>query len=293
MIDPGLKDRVVLVTGGNHGIGAAIAKALARQGASIFITYLSIQNENTGRNRNPSNYSPGDAAYAYSRAQSANHILFEIQKMGGKADALEIDLSKSTAIPTLYDQAEESIGPVEILVNNAAHWELDSLIPSDQPQTNPLPELWTRRHTPLVTAQSHDRHFAVNSRAVALMMAEFTHRHSSRGAMWGRIINISTSGAAGFAGEVSYGASKAALESFSRAAAKELGQFGITVNIVSPGPIQTNWITPALETQIVESTPLGRIGFPDDVADVVVFLASEQARWVTGQILHVGGGHYI
>ena len=88
---------------------------------------------------------------------------------------------------------------------------------------------------------------------------------------------------------MSYGASKAALESYSRSAAMELGRYGITVNVVAPGPIQTGWISPEAEQPIVEDIPLGRMGQPDDVADVVVFLASEQARWVTGQRLFVGG----
>jgi 3-oxoacyl-[acyl-carrier protein] reductase len=89
---------------------------------------------------------------------------------------------------------------------------------------------------------------------------------------------------------VSYGASKFALESLSRAAARELGPLGITVNVVSPGPIQTAWITPELETALAAATPLRGVGKPADLADVVVFLASEQARWVTGQIVRVNGG---
>lgn len=113
----------------------------------------------------------------------------------------------------------------------------------------------------------------------------------ARGARWGRIVNLSTDGASGFAGEISYGASKHALESYSRAAADELGPFGITANIVAPGPIQTGYITPEVERREAARTPLGRVGQPEDVADVVVFLASEQARWVTGQLLYVGGGH--
>ena len=81
------------------------------------------------------------------------------------------------------------------------------------------------------------------------------------------------------------------MESYSRAAARELGQYGITVNIVSPGPIQTGWITPEHEAIAVREIPLGRIGQPEDVADVIVFLASVQARWLTGQLFFVGGGH--
>jgi 3-oxoacyl-[acyl-carrier protein] reductase len=144
-----------------------------------------------------------------------------------------------------------------------------------------------------LTAESHDQHFAVNSRAVALMMAEYARRYVERSARWGRIINISTDGASAFASEVSYGASKHALESYSRAAAAELGRWGITVNIVAPGPIQTGYIPPETEAREAARTPLGRVGQPQDVADVIVFLASEQARWLTGQLLYVGGGHQM
>ncbi len=125
------------------------------------------------------------------------------------------------------------------------------------------------------------------------MMAEYARRHVERGARSGRIINVSTDGAPGFSGEVSYGASKYALESYSRAAAKELGRYGITVNIVSQVPIQTGYITPELERELLPDIHLGRIGQPEDVADAIVFLASEQARWLTGQIPHVGGGHRL
>jgi 3-oxoacyl-[acyl-carrier protein] reductase len=123
------------------------------------------------------------------------------------------------------------------------------------------------------------------------MMAEFARRHIQRDANWGRIINVSTDGASCFPSEISYGASKHAMESYSRSAALELRRYGITVNVVSLGPIQTGWISPALEAQCKANSPLGRIGQPEDVADVIVFLASEQARWLTGQLLYVGGGH--
>jgi 3-oxoacyl-[acyl-carrier protein] reductase len=131
----------------------------------------------------------------------------------------------------------------------------------------------------------------VNSRAVALLIAEFARRHVARGASWGRIVCVSTDGAPGFAGEVSYGASKAALESYGRAAAKELAAYGITVNIVAPGAVQTGWIRPEMEERIRAGIPLGRIGEPADVADVIAFLASDEARWLTGQTLFAGGGH--
>jgi 3-oxoacyl-[acyl-carrier protein] reductase len=177
-----------------------------------------------------------------------------------------------------------------VLVNNAAV--------GDEPKDTfrPLPAAAPDRFDramETVTTHSHDRHFAVNSRGVALLMAEYAHRHVARGATWGRIVNVSTDGATCFPEEISYGASKAAMESYSRSAALELGRYGITVNIVSPGPIQTGWISPEMETRIIPDMPLGRLGQPEDVADVIVFLASEQARWLTGQRLFVGGGHRL
>lgn len=84
--------------------------------------------------------------------------------------------------------------------------------------------------------------------------------------------------------------SKHAIESYSRSAAAELGKYGITVNIVAPGPVQTGYITPQAVDEIAAGTPLGRVGLPEDVADVIVFLASYQARWLTGQLFYVGGG---
>ncbi len=103
-------------------------------------------------------------------------------------------------------------------------------------------------------------------------------------------VNVSTDAAHAFPTEISYAASKHAIESFSRSAAMEMGKYGITVNIVAPGPIQTGGFAPEDEANIAANAPLGRVGKPEDVADVHVFLASEQAHWLTGQLLYVGGG---
>lgn len=272
-----LQGKAALVTGANHGIGAAIAKALASEGAAVVVHYLRL---------------PSDASDDYSRArnQSADQVVREIGESGGQAIACEADLSDVTHIPRLFDAADAAFGGVSVLVNNAAHWEADTFVLAGL-EAHGADE-WPPRSLN-ITAQVHDQHFAVNSRAVALMMAEFARRHVARGAGWGRIVNVSTSGAECFPGEVSYGASKAALESYSRSAAKELGRYGITVNIVAPGPIQTGWITPEFVEQIAKNTPLGRVGTPEDVADVVAFLASDEARWVTGQLLYVGGGQMV
>jgi 3-oxoacyl-[acyl-carrier protein] reductase len=275
MINPGIQGQVAIVTGANHGIGAAIARALAAQGAAVLISYL----------RGPT--TTDGSAYTMARARSAEDLVAAIVAAGGRAEAAEADLSDPASAPALFDHAERRFGPVSILVQNAAAWAPDTLLPGGL--TQDAPDTWPPSAT-VITAASHDLHFAVNSRATALLMAEFARRHVARGATSGRIITISTDGADGFASEMSYGASKAALESYSRGAASELGRYGITVNIISPGAIDTGWVTPEFAAQIGRDTPLGRVGAPEDIADVAVFLASEQARWVSGQRIRVNGG---
>lgn len=290
MIDTGLQGKVVLVTGANHGIGAATATAFASEGASVLINYLRLPPLGTPSQSltEEEEAAPGLALYNFRRSLPATRVIEEIRAQGGKVEALEADLSNPATIPLLFDRVEALFGPVDVLVNNADSCEADTFLPPNQREQETTPEGYGL--TPF-TAASHDAHFAVNSRAVALMMAEFVGRRLARGLHGGRIINVSTDGSPGFAHEVSYGASKYAMESYSRAAASELGKYGITVNIVSPGPIQTGYITSELEQRVIADTPLGRVGQPEDVADVIVFLASEQARWLTGQLLFVGGGH--
>jgi 3-oxoacyl-[acyl-carrier protein] reductase len=287
MIEPGLKGVVAVVTGGNNpkGIGAATAEALAAQGSPVFIHYF--QSKQPLAAAEPAG-KPGFDWYNAAQTLTAEHVVKEIRAAGGQAAAWDADLSETATVAELFDRAEKAFGPVQVLVNNAAYCAPDTFIPSRSGDRS------IGGHGPamaILTPESHDRHFAVNSRAVALMMAEFARRHIERGARGGRIINISTDGAAGFADEISYWASKHALESYSRAAAIELGPHGISVNVVSPGPVQTGWMTPELEAQVLPSIPLRRVGQPEDIADAVVFLASQQARWITGQLLYVGGGN--
>jgi 3-oxoacyl-[acyl-carrier protein] reductase len=274
----------------NHGlIGAGMARAFASQGAKVFLHYLR-QTEASPLDAAGRASTPGELFYRSQQAKSADEVLTEVRQMGVTADAWEADLADASLIPLIYDRAEERLGPVEILVNNAAYWEADTFVPSGADLNNKLVELWTDR--PKTVAQAgFDRLFAVNTRAPALMIAEFARRHIERRARQGRIINVSTAGAERFPSEISYGASKYALESYTRSAAMELGKFGISVNVVSLGPVQTGWITAELEREILPTIPLGRTGSPEDVANVVVFLASDQARWVTGQRIYVSGGH--
>jgi 3-oxoacyl-[acyl-carrier protein] reductase len=284
MIEPKLTHKVVLITGANHGIGAATAKALARQGAKVFITYY----------REPSPYPVeileqaqaagigGDMLYRAKQQQPVEPLLHTIRAEGGVAVAHEADLADPDNIPRLFDRCEAELGPVDILVNNHTYCVLETFDPalvSDREGGIFLP-----------TTATIDAHFAINARACALLMAEYLRRYLQRQTNWGRIINISTDAAHAHEANISYAASKHAIESYSRSAAAEMGKYGINVNIVAPGPIQTGYITPAAEAEITAGTPLGRVGAPEDVADVIVFLASEQARWLTGQLLYVGGG---
>ncbi len=286
-MDTKLKGKVVLVTGVNnpYGIGAATAKVFAAEDARVFGTYLPLPV------KTPVADNFGIPFYEAQISKPPDEVVRAIRNSGGRIEVVAADLSDPSVVPKLFDDAEMTFGPVEILVNNAAYDSPDSFLPLVK-QAAANKTVWDCPFE-AITANSHDRHFAVNSRAVALMMAEYCRRFSSRGGTWGRIVNVSTDGASGFGTQVSYGASKHGLESYSRAAAWELGKSGITVNVVSLGPIQTGWIPAELEKKISADTPLGRIGKPEDVADVIVFLASEQARWLTGQMLYVGGGHQM
>jgi 3-oxoacyl-[acyl-carrier protein] reductase len=107
------------------------------------------------------------------------------------------------------------------------------------------------------------------------------------------IINLSTDSAQAFSGQINYGASKAAIEAFTRSVAIEVGSLGIRVNTIAPGPTQSGYISAALEAELREKIPLKRIGEPEDIADVAVFLASAQARWITGEVIKVSGGHTL
>jgi 3-oxoacyl-[acyl-carrier protein] reductase len=234
---------------------------------------------------------PGLPFYYAMQTRSAEEVVESIRAQGGRAASREANLAELGVVPDLFDEAEKAFGPVEILVNNAADYQADTFTPPQSLEQEDR-SLWAEGPlTSTITADSHDRHFAVNTRAAALMMAEFARRHVARQQRWGRIINVSADCSAGCPAEVSYRASKHALESYSRGAAAELGPLGITVNIVSPGPVQTGYMTPQMIEALIGDIPLRRVGEPRDIADAIVFLASDQARWITGQLLCVHGGH--
>jgi 3-oxoacyl-[acyl-carrier protein] reductase len=282
MIDPKLKNKTVLITGANHGIGAATAKKLVAEGARVFITYYIPASPYTTAELEDARQKGigSEPLYSAMQAQSADVVINEIRSQGGIAAAREFDLGISDNIPKLLDACEAEIGPADILICNHTHCVYETFDPSLVEEG--------KSGINFLNAESIDRHFAVNARACALMMREYLQRYLARKAQWGRIVNLTTVRA--HPRNVSYAASKQALVSYSLSAALEMGKYGITVNVVCPGATQTGYITPENEPWIVERTPLGRLGTPEDVADVIVFLVSEQAHWLTGQLIYASGG---
>ncbi len=278
MIDPQLEGKVVLVTGANNlkGIGAAIAIAFARQGAKVLLSYLRLAPEEFGIDQGEAAQATeaGLPFYHARRAETAASVVDAILAEGGWAAAFEADLTNPAQISQLFDWAEKSAGSIVILVNNAAAYQ--------DPDTIFTASLSTYRKT-----------FDVNVGATVLMMAEFVRRFKEQGRSHGSIINMSTDSAQAFSSQINYGASKAAIEAFTRSVAIEVGPLGIRVNTIAPGPTQTGYISAELEEELKEKIPLKRIGKPEDIADVALFLASAQARWVTGQVIKVSGGHAL
>lgn len=279
MINPQLNGKVAIISGANHGIGAATAKSLAVQGVKVFITYY-LPDCSYPKNELDEAQKAGiggDRLYCAMQQQSGETVVNAIHSSGGTAVAHEFDLGEVKNNGKLFDLCEKELGPVDILINNHTHCVLETFDPAS-----------VRDGIILTNAESIDRHFAVNARACALMMREYIQRHIDRQANWGRIINLTT--VLGHATNVSYAASKRALVSYSMSAAEELGKYGVTVNVVCPGATQTGYITPENEEWIIQKTPLGRLGHSEDVADVITFLASEQGRWLTGQLIYASGG---
>lgn len=287
MIDPKLRGKVALITGANHGIGAATALALGNQGVKVFASFFCppCQYSEAELKRAEKAGLGGDVFYRAMQQKPIGQLVSRFEDAGMTISALEADLAEETNISQLFDVCEKELGPVDILINNHTHCVLETFDP-EQTSTDGS-EVF------LPTAASIDAHFAINARAYALMMQAYLKQYLENGLNCGRIVNTSTDAAHCHPLNVSYAASKHAIESYSRSAACEMGKYGITVNVIAPGPIQTGYILPEDEKAIAESTPLGRVGSPEDVADVTVFLCSEQARWLTGQLLYVGGGYRI
>jgi len=192
---------------------------------------------------------------------------------------IEADLADPASPAALFDAAERDLGPVDILINNASGWVADTFKPVATDRLG--------RSLQPVSAETIDRQFAVDARAAALLIAEFARRHVERSASWGRIIGLTSGGPLGFPEEVSYGAAKAALENYTMSAAFELADYGVTANVVYPPVTDTGWVTGAVRRQVADSSDLVHIAQPEEVAEVIAWLVSEQARLITANIIHL------
>jgi 3-oxoacyl-[acyl-carrier protein] reductase len=265
-----LNGHVALVTGANHGIGAATARLFGARGAAVAVSYLRIPDS-------------GDAAvpeaYRRHRAADASVLLGDLHAHGGRAIAIEADLADASVIPQLFDEAERHLGPVDILINNATGWVADTFVPSPRQRFG--------HERTRVSAETIDRQFAVDARASALLIAEFARRHAVRGATWGRIVGLTSGGPLGFPHEASYGAAKAALENYTMSAAWELATFGITANVVHPPVTDTGWVTDEVRRHVDERADLIHIATAEQVAEVIGFLVSDAAALVTANRIHL------
>ena len=261
-------EHTAIVTGATHGIGAAAAEALARRGCAVLCSFLRVQD-------------PADPAFpqAYRdrRMRDAEPVAARIRDRGGRAVAVEADLSDPAAPAALFDAAEAQLGPVDILVNNATGWLADTFAPAAEDRLG--------RSLQPVTTATWDQQFKVDAMAAALMIGEFARRHIARGGTWGRIVGLMSGGDLGFPEEVSYGAAKAAQASYTMSAAAELAAFGVTANMVHPPVTDTGWVTDAVREAVAASPAMFHIARPAEVADVIAYLASDEAALITGNVI--------
>ncbi len=244
-----LANKVAVITGASKGIGAGIAKSLAAAGASVVVNYASAK-------------------------ANADQVVAEITAAGGKAIAVQGNVSNVDDVARLFDETTKAFGAVDILVNNAGVYKFA-----------PIEEIST---------EDFYNQFNTNVLGLLLVTQGAVKNFNEQG---GSIINIG-SAVSNIAppGSSIYTATKGAVDAITHVLAKELGGKKIRVNSINPGMVETEgshaagFIGSDFETEIVRTTPLGRIGQPDDIADVSVFLASEDSRWLTGEILLASGG---
>jgi 3-oxoacyl-[acyl-carrier protein] reductase len=243
-----LAGKVAVVTGASKGIGAEIAIHLAAEGASVVVNY------------------------ATSKA-GADRIVADITGKGGKAVAVQGDVSKADDIKRLFAETKKSFGKLDVLVNNAGVYDFA-----------PLEE---------ITAENFNKQFGLNVLGSILTTQEAVKLFGGSG---GSVINISSIvGKLGLPGGTVYSATKAAVDSITRTLSVELGPKKIRVNAVNPGMVETEGNYTAKEGSdfrkaVEEKTPLGRIGQVDDIAPAVVYFASDDSKWVTGETLYIAGG---
>jgi 3-oxoacyl-[acyl-carrier protein] reductase len=248
--------RIALVTGATRlkGIGAATCLALAEAGHDLFFTY----------------WTEYDRELNLEMGEDDPEILQRlIEDKGATCHKMEWDLSDAEEIPALLQYVEREIGYPDILVNNACYSTLDSY--------------------ETITSESLDRHYAINVKATTLLASHFSRGYQK--GKGGRVINM-TSGQSleAMHEELSYAITKGAIEHITKTLVPDLAKKGITINAVNPGPNDTGWMDKELKKALLPKFPMGRVGTPGDVAQLIRFLASPEAEWVTGQIIHAEGG---
>ena len=247
------KDKVAVVTGSSRSIGRGIALAFARGGCSVGVNYSKSREE-------------------------ADRVVDTIKEMGGKAIAVQCDVSKRDEVEAMFSTIIKEFGKVDILVNNAGIAARGSILDT--------------------TDQVWDRHMDINLKGVFLC-TQVAARHMVE-RRYGKIVNISSNSGFGVAmnGETSYGVSKAGVIQLTKSSAYELGSYGINVNCVAPGAIDTVMLKGGRSDEEYEkvlqgrrdSSSLGITGTPEDIANAVMFFASDESRYITGKTLLVDGG---
>jgi 3-oxoacyl-[acyl-carrier protein] reductase len=245
-----LTGKVAIVTGASKGIGAGIAKSLGAEGASVVVNYSSSK-------------------------EGADKVVAEITGKGGKAVAVQGDVSKSADVKRLFAETKKAYGSFDVLVNNAGVFDF--------------------RPLEAVTEDEFHREFNINVLGTILATQEAISHFGPKG---GSVINVSSvASVKGLPNSAVYAGTKGAVDSVTRVLATELGSRKIRVNAIAPGGIETEGVHTAgiagsdFEKLIVSETPLGRFGQPDDIAKVAVFLASDDSQWLTGERITASGGY--
>ena len=248
-----LEGKVSLVTGASRGIGRAIALKLASLGSSVAVNYVAIEASNKA---------------------DADNVVESVIRLGGEAMSVEADIRNGAAVKAMVEQVTDKWGKIDILVNNAG-------INRDTLLLRMSDDAW-------------DDVINTNLRG-AYLCTKFAVRHMMR-QEWGRIISISSVvGRVGNAGQSNYAAAKGGIIAFTKSIAREMGSRNITANAVAPGFIvteMTNKLPPERRESMLAMIPLQRLGQPEDVAELVGFLATERADYITGQVITIDGGAF-